>query len=149
MVSRDGLVAEYLLQGTAADSSGSGAHGTVHGAVPTPDRFGRPNGAFLFDGRDNFIEITPPPPLSADPLSVSVWARCDAFRFEGWNNCIIAQDDGDDNDRSRRILQISLLEKVRISGRDIPDISTTFYGMSEFRLEDPDGNAIWIGGTAD
>jgi len=40
-------------------------------------------------------------------------------------------------------------EKVRISGRDIPDISTTFYGMSEFRLEDPDGNAIWIGGTAD
>jgi catechol 2,3-dioxygenase-like lactoylglutathione lyase family enzyme len=40
-------------------------------------------------------------------------------------------------------------QMVRSSGQDIPEITTTFYGMSEFRLKDPDGNAIWIGGTAD
>jgi len=33
MVSRDGLVAEYLLQGTAADSSGSGAHGDINAHI--------------------------------------------------------------------------------------------------------------------
>jgi len=34
---------------------------------------------------------------------------------------------------------------VRASRPDIPDLETTFYGMSEFRLDDPDGNRLWIG----
>ena len=34
---------------------------------------------------------------------------------------------------------------ARESGLDIPDIETTFYGMSEFRITDPDGNNLWIG----
>ena len=35
--------------------------------------------------------------------------------------------------------------QVRASGLDIPDLEVTFYGMSEFRLDDPDGNRLWIG----
>jgi uncharacterized glyoxalase superfamily protein PhnB len=35
--------------------------------------------------------------------------------------------------------------QVRASGLDIPHLETTFYGMSEFRLDDPDGNRLWIG----
>ncbi|MDB6069540.1 MAG: Glyoxalase-like domain protein [Verrucomicrobiales bacterium] len=35
--------------------------------------------------------------------------------------------------------------QVRQSGGDIPDLSVTFYGLTEFRLEDPDGNQLWIG----
>ena len=35
--------------------------------------------------------------------------------------------------------------QVRATGLDIPDLETTFYGMSEFRLDDPDGNRLWIG----
>ncbi|MFT3745934.1 MAG: VOC family protein [Pyrinomonadaceae bacterium] len=34
---------------------------------------------------------------------------------------------------------------VRASGLDIPDLETTFYGLTEFRLDDPDGNRLWIG----
>lgn len=34
---------------------------------------------------------------------------------------------------------------VRASGIDLPDLTTTFYGMTEFRLDDPDGNRLWIG----
>jgi catechol 2,3-dioxygenase-like lactoylglutathione lyase family enzyme len=34
---------------------------------------------------------------------------------------------------------------VREAGLDIPDLDITFYGMTEFRLEDPDGNRLWIG----
>ena len=35
--------------------------------------------------------------------------------------------------------------QVRVNGLEIPDLETTFYGMTEFRLEDPDGNRWWIG----
>jgi uncharacterized glyoxalase superfamily protein PhnB len=35
--------------------------------------------------------------------------------------------------------------QVRGTGLDIPDLDTTFYGMTEFRLDDPDGNRLWIG----
>ena len=36
-------------------------------------------------------------------------------------------------------------EQVRATGLDIPDLDVTFYGMTEFRIDDPDGNRLWIG----
>ena len=35
------------------------------------------------------------------------------------------------------------------AGLDIPDLETTFYGMREFRIDDPDGNRLWIGQPAE
>jgi catechol 2,3-dioxygenase-like lactoylglutathione lyase family enzyme len=35
--------------------------------------------------------------------------------------------------------------QARENGLDVPELGTTFYGMTEFRLEDPDGNRLWIG----
>ena len=35
--------------------------------------------------------------------------------------------------------------QVRESGLAIPDLEATFYGMTEFRIADPDGNRLWIG----
>ena len=37
--------------------------------------------------------------------------------------------------------------RARENGLDIPDLDDTLYGMTEFRLEDPDGNRLWIGQT--
>ena len=34
---------------------------------------------------------------------------------------------------------------VRTNGLDLPDLETTFYDMTEFRLADPDGNRLWFG----
>jgi catechol 2,3-dioxygenase-like lactoylglutathione lyase family enzyme len=34
---------------------------------------------------------------------------------------------------------------VKNRGVDVPDLDVTFYGMTEFRLDDPDGNRLWIG----
>ncbi len=31
------------------------------------------------------------------------------------------------------------------NGLDVPELETTFYGMTEFRIEDPDGNRLWVG----
>jgi len=33
----------------------------------------------------------------------------------------------------------------RANGLDIPDVDNTFYDMTEFRIEDPDSNCLWIG----
>lgn len=34
---------------------------------------------------------------------------------------------------------------VRRNGVAIPDLDVTFYGMTEFRISDPDGNRLWVG----
>lgn len=34
---------------------------------------------------------------------------------------------------------------LRRNGVDVPQLDLTFYGHQEFRLDDPDGNRLWIG----
>jgi catechol 2,3-dioxygenase-like lactoylglutathione lyase family enzyme len=36
-------------------------------------------------------------------------------------------------------------QQLRDRGVEVPDLNTTFYGMTEFRFDDPDGNPLWIG----
>jgi catechol 2,3-dioxygenase-like lactoylglutathione lyase family enzyme len=36
-------------------------------------------------------------------------------------------------------------QQVRESGLAVPQPDKTFYDMTEFRVEDPDGNRLWIG----
>ena len=35
--------------------------------------------------------------------------------------------------------------QLRRNGLVVPDLEVAFYGMTEFRMEDPDGNRLWIG----
>jgi uncharacterized glyoxalase superfamily protein PhnB len=35
--------------------------------------------------------------------------------------------------------------QARKNGLDVPELAVTFYGLTEFRLDDPDGNRLWIG----
>lgn len=35
--------------------------------------------------------------------------------------------------------------QVRKNGLTAPELEVTFYGLTEFRLNDPDGNRLWIG----
>ncbi len=39
-------------------------------------------------------------------------------------------------------------EQVCKNGLVVPDLEVTFYGMTEFRIDDPDGNRLWIGQDA-
>jgi len=55
-IPQDGLVAHYMLDGNAADSSGMELHGTIMGSVnPTENRFGEASKACSFDG--GFIDV--------------------------------------------------------------------------------------------
>ena len=54
-VPTNGLVGWWGFNGNAQDGSGNGNHGTVNGATLTTDRFGNQNGAYDFDGLNDFI----------------------------------------------------------------------------------------------
>lgn len=53
----DGLLAWYDFEGDAQDGSGYNRHGTVNGAQLTTDRFGVEDGAYLFDGENDYIVV--------------------------------------------------------------------------------------------
>lgn len=38
--------------------------------------------------------------------------------------------------------------RARAHGLEVPELEDTFYSMTEFRMEDPDGNRLWIGQSA-
>jgi uncharacterized glyoxalase superfamily protein PhnB len=38
---------------------------------------------------------------------------------------------------------------ARERGLSLPELDVTFYGMREFRIDDPDGNRLWIGQSVD
>lgn len=55
---KKGLVAYYNFNnGTLNDSSGKNNHITFSNATKTTDRFGKPNGAYLFNGTSQFMQV--------------------------------------------------------------------------------------------
>jgi len=68
------LVAYYPLNGNANDESGNGYDGIIFGATLTTDRAGNSNGAYSFDGVDDYIKL--PQSLldiTANNFSYSIW----------------------------------------------------------------------------
>ncbi|MFC1857034.1 DUF1566 domain-containing protein [Thermodesulfobacteriota bacterium] len=70
----NGLVAHYPFNGNALDASGNGHDGTLMGATSTQDRFGNPDSAYIFDGTDDYIDIS----------SVSTFQTNEAKSFFAW-----------------------------------------------------------------
>jgi hypothetical protein len=78
------LLAYYPFNGNANDLSGYNHHGTVNGATLTTDRFGNIDGAYEFDGINDFISIPQSPSLNIEnELSISVWIKPTAFPTSG------------------------------------------------------------------
>ncbi len=73
-----GLVAWYPLNGSAHDMSGNFNDGAIYGAIPSTDRAGRANSAYLFDGVNDYIEIPYDSTIDCeDSISIVVWAKSD------------------------------------------------------------------------
>ena len=87
------LVASWPLNGDAADASGNGHNGTIHGGVTfAPDRNGVPAAAARFDGVNGYIDIGSgvKPPF---PLTVAMWTN-----FSETGHAIFRNDVIDDNE---------------------------------------------------
>jgi uncharacterized glyoxalase superfamily protein PhnB len=111
--------------------------------------------------------MVPMLPVSSMPASVnfyqklgfSVEQRNDAWRWAMlcFGDCRLMVDESINVDptASRAFVLylypndvIEYHEQVRSNGVAVPDLQVTFYGMTEFRIDDPDGNRLWIGQEA-
>jgi len=78
------LIASYPFNGSADDISGNGYHGVVHGATLTTDRFGNPNSAYYFDGKNDYIRLPSIPNVPAlEDYTLSVWFMNDGKGTQG------------------------------------------------------------------
>src|SRR4051812_18827852 len=75
----NGLVASYLLDGNADDSSGNGMHGTVNNATLTADRFGNANSAYALSSETNQYISLPLGLLTNNQGTIAFWVRTDAL----------------------------------------------------------------------
>lgn len=74
------LVLSLPLDGDASDTSGYGNDGLVSGAIPATDRWGNTNGAYQFDGIDDYILIHNNSSLNfTQAITVAFWMRVDEF----------------------------------------------------------------------
>jgi hypothetical protein len=73
-VPTNGLVGYWPFNGNANDESGNGNNGTVNGATLTNDRNGNVNKAYVFDGINDFIQVSNSSSFNlANGHSISVW----------------------------------------------------------------------------
>ncbi|HTO23384.1 MAG TPA: LamG-like jellyroll fold domain-containing protein, partial [Spirochaetia bacterium] len=73
-VPREGLVAEYLFNGNANDTSGKDNNGNVQGAQDTTDRFGLPGRALDFKSCSQYVLVPDSPTLKfSSGVTVSAW----------------------------------------------------------------------------
>ncbi len=104
---RRGLIAEYLFDGDARDTGGYEHHGRVAGASLCEDRFGNPDSAYYFNGKDSYIVVDSAPQVNPDAFSLSVWCCYGAnSRLDGWGHAIVSQD----GHHGRRVFQLSTLD---------------------------------------
>ena len=78
-IPQEGLIAEYLFNGDANDSSGNRNHGTIIGAASTVDRKNRPSSAYYFNG-SSYIKIPNSPSLNiTSSISIAAWYSGNSF----------------------------------------------------------------------
>ncbi|MGA2865167.1 MAG: LamG-like jellyroll fold domain-containing protein [Verrucomicrobiota bacterium] len=77
-----GLVAYYPFDGNAIDASANGFDGTVYGAVPDADRYGRANSSLKFSGTENWVRLDIGPSYFSQDFSLALWIRIDDFEAQ-------------------------------------------------------------------
>jgi hypothetical protein len=83
----------YLpFTGGAVDATGNGYDGVVYGATLSSDRFGNPNSAYLFNGVDNYIQLTKNLPDMAS-MTLSAWVFYTSGSFENGRGDIFTDSD--------------------------------------------------------
>ncbi len=93
----DGLVAHYAFDGDANDQSGNGNHGEVNGPTLSEGRFGDADGAYSFDGVDDYISVPNSNSLQSPDAAVTIaaWVYIDQWD-DGWASICLKSDTEDD-----------------------------------------------------
>jgi len=109
--------------------------------------------------------LIPMLPVTSMPASVDFYCKLLGFEVEsrnddwGWamlrfDECRLMVDQSINvypNSPRQSVLYlypeniVAYHRQVRNNGLAIPELKETFYGLTEFRIDDPDGNHLWIG----
>ncbi len=81
-VRADGLLAYYPFDGNANDESGNRFEGQVIGATLAPDRFGRPDRAYYFNGQTDYIRVNVGAEHFAGDFTIVTWVNFDHFKVD-------------------------------------------------------------------
>ncbi|MBK9256792.1 MAG: hypothetical protein IPM42_14995 [Saprospiraceae bacterium] len=76
-------VASYTFTGNAKDGSSFQNHGSVNGANLAADRFGSPNSAFSFDGKQSAVTVPNGGQLQSGSTSISFWVNVRSLPAQG------------------------------------------------------------------
>jgi hypothetical protein len=92
-----GLKAYYPFSGNANDVSGNHNNPVFNNATLTADRFGNPNSAYHFNGRNNYMQVPNKTALNMKKqMSISLWVKPTGF-YNGrcFNNMLVMKGDAD------------------------------------------------------
>jgi hypothetical protein len=113
----EGLVAYYPFNANANDESGNGNNGTVSGATLTTGRKGDANGAYSFDGSNDFISVADDPTLDlSSALSISVWIYPEGGLVDG--DSIVEKRETDGWGRYAVWTRVTVAPGVQFGGND-------------------------------
>lgn len=75
---QDRLLLRLPIDGNAIDQSGNNILTEVNGPTLTEDRFGNPNSAYKFDGKDDYINLNNDAPvITALDFTIAMWVKVD------------------------------------------------------------------------
>ncbi|MEL7118198.1 MAG: LamG-like jellyroll fold domain-containing protein [Bacteroidota bacterium] len=95
--SKENVIAYFPFNGNASNVSDRRSNGSVFGAVPTTGRNDESNGAYLFDGIDDYIHLPVETSLNTDSsFSIETWIYKDCHTADAKYNDdgIFGQSDG-------------------------------------------------------
>jgi len=131
-----GLAAHLPFDGNVLDVSGNDNHGTEHGPVPSDDLFGNRDGAYFFDGVDDYIEIQHSESLNlTEGVSITAWIYLNSLT----ENMQVLQKDGNEG---QHLYSLSILGEDGCRGApEICDLPKRF-GL-ELYLDGVSHSEIW------
>lgn len=74
-----GLMAYYPFAGNTLDSSGNGNNVIFNNCTATAGRYGNPDGAYLFDGSSNYMQVKNSPSLNPSKITVMAVVKINGF----------------------------------------------------------------------
>jgi len=123
----EGLVAYYPFNGNANDESKHENHGKVTGATLTEDRFGNPNSAYNFSGKDNYINCGNSSSLElTGDMTIEAWIYPTGLNYDADHGIIVKKGDCTHASRDAYYLELtgsSLPANINFSLSDGPSLS--------------------------
>jgi len=94
-----GLIAYYPFNNSGLDESGNGNHGMVYNISTVPDRNGKANYAYHFDGTTSYIVVPDNAALrlANTDITLSTWVKLDAYGSSFGNNILTKHITGSNN----------------------------------------------------